>query len=92
MFLPFSLGLYHFELKKWLLTTIFGSFLFTLTYVGIGWGASLWYENVDDSGSVLALIPLIGVITTIYFTVRLLATYIEQKKLHSHTPDQTTTE
>lgn len=88
MFLPFSLGLYRYDVKKWLQTTVFGSFIFTLIYVGLGWGASLWYENVDDSGSVLGLIPLIGVVTTLFFTIRLVSKYIEQKKLAATPPAQ----
>jgi len=83
MFLPFSLGLYHFDIKKWLKTTIFGSFIFTLTYVGLGWTAAWWYGEIDDSESILGLVPLIAVITTIFFTIRLVIKYLEQKKLQT---------
>jgi membrane protein DedA with SNARE-associated domain len=81
MFLPFTLGLYKFDTKKWLKTTIMGSFLFTLTYVGLGFGAAVWYESIDDSGSVLGLLPLIGGVTTILFSLRLIRKYVEQRKL-----------
>jgi len=81
MFLPFSLGLYHLDTKKWLKTTVLGSFIFTSTYVGMGWLAAWWYGEIDDSGSILGLVPLIGVVTTIFFTIRLVIKYLEQKKL-----------
>lgn len=81
MFLPFTLGLYHYPLDKWLKTTLCGSFLFTLTYVGIGWGASLWFATIEDSSSFLAFIPLIAVVVTLGFSIHLAVKYFEQRKL-----------
>lgn len=81
MFLPFSLGVYGFELKKWLKTTVFGSFFFTVVYVGLGIGAAKWYENIDDSEFIFGLAPLIGTIVAITLTIRLVVKYFEQRKL-----------
>jgi membrane protein DedA with SNARE-associated domain len=85
MFLPFSLGLFQYNIKKWLKTTIFGSFIFTSTYVGLGWGTNLWFKSLDDSSAIIALIPIIGIITTILFTIHLATKYLAQKKIQTET-------
>lgn len=81
MFLPFSLGLYQFSWRKWLKTTLFGSFIFSLSYIGLGVIAALWYENIEDSSSLLGIAPLLAAILTVGLTIRLIRQYLEQRKL-----------
>jgi len=81
MFLPFTLGLYGYSPKKWLKTTIIGSFLFTSAYISLGIGAAIWYDNIDDSNAIFGMPALIATILTTGFTIRFAIKYVEHRRL-----------
>jgi membrane protein DedA with SNARE-associated domain len=80
MFLPFSLGVYAFSIKKWFKITVPGSLLFTSAYFGAGVAISFWYENIDETEKLLGIIPIIAIIISIVFSGKIIRKYIHNKR------------